>query len=119
MIDACSLSYIQYVLFAVSNMNGNGQVHTNGNGCSAPALKKVKLVDAKDELAEFDKVFTVLMDDCLNEGNLDKDSEIGDAMRHFLKVCKLVVMLCICNYAFINRFHQHFIVKSVPDYRYV
>jgi len=68
----------------LTNGIGNGHIHKNGNG--APAAKKMKICP-KEELAEFDKVFKILMDECLNEGEASGSKEIGDAMTHFLNVC--------------------------------
>lgn len=61
--------------------------HTNGNDRMSPVSKKLK-IGPKEELAEFDKAFPILLRECLNEGNVDKDKQIGDAISHFLKVCK-------------------------------
>lgn len=71
----------------LTNGIGNGHIHKNGNG--APAAKKMKICP-KEELAEFDKVFKILMDECLNEGEARGSKEIGDAMTHFLNVCELL-----------------------------
>ena len=67
------------------HLNGVGHGSAGTNGTTAPAVKKRKL-DPKEELAEFEKVFKILMDECLNEGSSSK--EIGDAISHFIKVCE-------------------------------
>lgn len=92
-------------MFANRNMNGNSQTptshvtgHTNGssNGSAETVSKKAKLVDPKSELEEFDKVFKVLMTECLNEGGAaSKDTEIGDAVTHFLRVCEFLIITLI------------------------
>jgi len=67
--------------------NGNGD--TSVNGRDSPAAKKTKMVSPKEELIEFDKVFKLLMNECLNEGGkLDKHPEVADAMKHFFVACK-------------------------------
>lgn len=75
-------------------MAANGhQVAANGIGISAvssleaPKSKRTKL-GPKEELADFDKIFPLLLKECLNEGGLSDDRDIGDAISHFLKVCK-------------------------------
>lgn len=71
----------------------------NGNGChksvhqrditssTLPPTKRIK-VSAADELEDFDQVFPTILSECLNEGGLNEDKSIGDAITHFLKVCK-------------------------------
>lgn len=68
-----------------ATLNGNGNL--NGNGSSSPVAKRLK-VGPKEELADFDKVYKILMDECLNEGKATADQETGDAIAHFLRVCK-------------------------------
>lgn len=65
----------------------NGHIDREKNGSSSPAAKKLK-VGPKEELADFDKVFKILMEECLDENAASGDKEIGDAITHFLKVCK-------------------------------
>jgi len=75
-------------------MNGNGNViaAVNGNGHLLPAQQTSKVkIDPKQELSEFDEVFKILMEECLNEGQVSGDAEIGTAMTHFLKVCKCLI----------------------------
>ena len=69
------------------HLNGVGNGSAGTNGTTAPAVKKRKL-DPKEELAEFEKVFKILMDECLNEGSSSSSKEIGDAISHFIKVCE-------------------------------
>lgn len=67
--------------------HGNGVA--NGTDFNRPPIAKKLRVSPKEELSDFDTVFPVLLKECLNEGGVSQDKEIGDAITHFLSVCKL------------------------------